>query len=97
MRPRLLLALLLVGLVAGSAAAQSRREATELNESERTLKEKQRRLNEERAKVAGVYIGSPDAPDRDLCSVVARLACRYRRMRPSWAALPVAPPSEAPA
>jgi septal ring factor EnvC (AmiA/AmiB activator) len=52
MRPRLLLALLLVGLVAGSAHAQSRREATELNDSERTLKEKQRRLNEERAKVA---------------------------------------------
>jgi murein hydrolase activator len=52
MTVRPLLALLLVGLVAGSAAAQAKREAAELNESERTLKEKQRRLNEERAKVA---------------------------------------------
>ncbi|HKZ05317.1 MAG TPA: peptidoglycan DD-metalloendopeptidase family protein [Methylomirabilota bacterium] len=49
---RPLLALLLVGLVAGSATAQPKREAAELNDSERTLREKQRRLTEERAKVA---------------------------------------------
>jgi septal ring factor EnvC (AmiA/AmiB activator) len=49
---RALLALLMVALVAGAAAAQPKREAAELNESERTLQQKQRQLKEERAKVA---------------------------------------------
>jgi len=44
---------LLVGLLlTGPAHAQSRREAPDLGESERTLQQKQRQLNEERAKVA---------------------------------------------
>ncbi len=46
--PGLLAALLL----AGSAGAQGRREAPDIGESERTLQQKQRQLNEERAKVA---------------------------------------------
>ena len=49
---RVLPGLLAALLLAGSASAQGRRDTSDLGESERTLQQKQRQLNEERAKVA---------------------------------------------
>jgi murein hydrolase activator len=49
---RVLPGLLAALLLAGSVAAQGRRESTDLGENERVLQQKQRQLREERAKVA---------------------------------------------
>jgi septal ring factor EnvC (AmiA/AmiB activator) len=49
---RILPGLLATLLLAGSVAAQGRRESADLGESERVLQQKQRQLREERAKVA---------------------------------------------
>ena len=89
----LLVPLLLIALLATPVAGQSRREGPDINDSERTLQQKQKQLKEERAKVAQAKKreASVLAELEDTESGSARSAGRWwrstrgcGRQRPTW-------------